>query len=97
MAFEKKILERIHCPRCNAKAELRMDVKKTDTKWVLVYVVCETCKLNRYMYTTTRKTVKQKLRVAKLKEAAMRNPKRSHVLHQHIERIEKQSSTPDVL
>ena len=97
MAFERKIIEKVSCPRCNAWAELRIDQKKTDNKWILVYVVCETCKLNRYQYTITRKALKQKLRIAKLKNAAIKNPKRSRVLREHIEKIEKQSSGLDML
>lgn len=73
MAFELKVLDIIHCPRCNGKAELRLDQQKRSEKFTLVYIVCDICKLNRYSHTTTPKAVKIHQRIKKL------NAKRSRV------------------
>ena len=74
MAFELKVLDKIHCPRCNGKAELRIDVQKRSEKHTLVYIVCDICKLNRYSHTTTPKAIKYHQRIKKL------NQKRSLVV-----------------
>ena len=73
MAFELKVLDKISCPRCNGKAELRLDQQKRGNKFVLVYIVCDICKLNRYSHTTTPKAVKLHQRIKKV------NAKRSRV------------------
>jgi len=71
MAFETKILDTIHCPRCNGMAELRIDQKESPRKWVLVYLVCPICKLNRYSHTTTRKAVKIHSQIKRLKKKSV--------------------------
>jgi uncharacterized protein YbaR (Trm112 family) len=97
MAFELKVIDRVHCPRCNGKAELRIDQKKTDTKWVLVYVVCPVCRLNRYMYSTTKKAIINQQRIKRLKNAYMKSPKKSRVLRDRINKLENESSGTDLL
>jgi C4-type Zn-finger protein len=58
MAFEKKILGQLHCPRCNAIAELRVEDYKPGSETVLVFVVCEKCRYRRYNHRTTKKAIR---------------------------------------
>lgn len=74
MAFEMKILGEIHCPRCNAIAELRIDQKPPKNNWVFVYIVCSTCRLNKYSHTTTRKAVKIESQIKRLKKKSLVSP-----------------------
>lgn len=85
MPFELKILDNIHCPRCNGKAELRIDQHKSDSKIVLVYVVCPICRLNRYSHTTTRKAIKIHSKIKKLKKKSVLSPAAT----QHLKQLEK--------
>lgn len=67
MPFEIKILDKIHCPRCNGMAEQRVDIKKPTHDIVPVYIVCPICRLNRYSHTTTMVDVKKHARLKRLK------------------------------
>jgi transcription elongation factor Elf1 len=58
MAFEKKVLDNITCPRCNAVAELRIDIKEPSGKMIFVYISCKVCRLVRFHSTTTKKAMK---------------------------------------
>jgi uncharacterized protein YbaR (Trm112 family) len=87
MAFELKILDIISCPRCNATAELRIDQKKTNSKYVLVYMVCSTCRLNRYSHTTTPKAVKIRGQIKRLK--SKQGNRKVHDKISELERLEK--------
>ena len=58
MAFELKVIEKTTCPRCNALAQIRIDVRESESNIVLAYVVCKHCRLKRYLYTTTPKAIK---------------------------------------
>ena len=89
MAFELKVLEKVSCPRCNGKAELRIDQKKNDTRFILVYTVCNVCKLNRYSHTTTRKEIKTQREINKLKEMVARNHKNKKSILARIEKLKK--------
>lgn len=80
-----KILEKIHCPRCNAIAELRVDQKSPKNNWVFVYIVCSTCKLVKYSHSTTRKAVYLQSRINKLRK----NTHRSRVLNDRISKLEE--------
>lgn len=66
MPFEKIVLKRIHCPRCNGIAELRTDIVKPESKMVLVFVVCSLCRYKRYSYTTTYKAIQIGSKIDKL-------------------------------
>lgn len=55
MPFEKKIIGELHCPRCNAWAQSRIDDERGDV--LVVYIVCNKCKLRQYQGLTTRKAV----------------------------------------
>jgi len=68
MSFEKKIVGNINCPRCNAIAELRIDVYKPKSETVLVYVVCDKCKLKRFHHRTTKKVIRLQTKLAKAKK-----------------------------
>lgn len=85
MAFELKVLDKISCPRCNGKAELRIDQKKPNGNWVFVYIVCPICKLNRYTYSTTRKAIYLQSRINKLKN----NAPKSRILNDRIAKLEE--------
>lgn len=85
MAFEMKVLDKIRCPRCNAMAELRIDQRKPNGNWIFVYIVCSTCRLNRYSHVTTRKAVKLQARINKLRRKA---PK-SRLLDDKLSKLEE--------
>ena len=85
MAFEKKILDTIRCPRCNATAELRLDQKPPKDNWVFVYIVCPTCRLNRYSHVTTRKAVLLQGRINKLKNSG----KKGRFISDRISKLEE--------
>lgn len=85
MAFELKVLDKISCPRCNGKAELRIDQKQPNGNWVFVYIVCPICKLNKYSHSTTRKAVYIQSRINKLR----RNTPKSRMLDDRISKLEK--------
>lgn len=72
MSFELKILDIVSCPRCNGKAQLRLDQEKRNPKHVLVYIVCDVCKLRRYSHTTTPKAVKIHQKIKRLNEKRSR-------------------------
>lgn len=55
MPFEKKIIGELHCPRCNAWAKSRIEEQRGES--LVVYIVCEKCKLRQYQGLTTRKAV----------------------------------------
>jgi uncharacterized protein YbaR (Trm112 family) len=86
MAFELRILDTISCPRCNATAELRIDEKKTNSKYVLVHIVCQTCRLRKYSHTTTHKAVRIHQQIRKLKSRSMFQGRRN--LARRIEKLE---------
>lgn len=78
MAFELKILGTTICPRCNATAELRIDQVKRNSDWILVYVVCKTCRLNRYSHTISKKDFRLLPQLRRLHKIQIRgnvNPK----------------------
>lgn len=85
MAFELKVLDKISCPRCNGKAELRIDQKEPMGNWVFVYIVCPICKLNRYSHSTTRKAIYIQGRIDKLKK----NAPKSRMLNDRISKLEE--------
>lgn len=85
MAFETKILGKISCPRCNAKAELRIDEKPSKNNWIFVYIVCSTCRLKKYSHSTTRKAVYLQSRINKLRK----NTPKSRVWNDKIDKLEE--------
>jgi hypothetical protein len=85
MAFEMKVLDKIRCPRCNAKAELRIDQKEPKGNWVFVFIVCHTCKLNKYSHSTTRKAVYFQSRINRLKK----NAPESRMLTDKLKKLEE--------
>jgi len=74
MPFELRILEKIHCPRCNGIAEYRIDHGKKDKNFVTVYIVCPVCRLNRYSHTATFKEIKLTRKIEKLEKRAEEKP-----------------------
>lgn len=88
MPFELKVLGKINCPRCNAVAEQRVDKHKNDYKLVLVYIVCPTCRLEKYSYTTTRKAILIQQRINQLSRRNNNLPK-SRVFRKRNDIIKK--------
>lgn len=84
MPFQIKVLDTISCPRCNGKAELRIDEKDPVKNWVFVYIVCPICKLHKYSYSTTRKAIYLQARINKLKK----NAPKSRMLDARISKLE---------
>lgn len=67
MSFERKKVGSIQCPRCNAWAELRIDVKPLK-KMIPVYIVCNFCKLIHYHHTVSRKSIPYIGKIQKLEK-----------------------------
>ena len=68
MAFEKKILRTLSCPRCNGIAEIRIErpAELSDSKRIFLYTTCKTCRLRRYESSTTEKALKYDVEIQKL-------------------------------
>lgn len=88
MPFDLKILETRNCPRCNAIAHLRVDKHKNNYKLVLVYIVCPTCRLEKYSHTTTRKAIQIQQRINQLRRRNDKLP-RSRVFRKRNDIIQK--------
>jgi hypothetical protein len=76
LLFEIKIIEKRTCPRCNALAQVRIDVNKLqpESSLILAYLVCNKCKLKRYLYTTTEKAIKYIKKINKLEKMLDNKP-----------------------
>lgn len=86
--FIQKILREVHCPRCNAIAQERLEDKG---KFVLIYLWCNKCKLKRNMGLTTRRALKLKKRRSELRDSlnqAKSQRVRSRILKQ-LELLER--------
>lgn len=55
MTFVKIVLQELHCPRCNAIAQLRIEEERD--KACLVYIVCNKCRLRQFHSITSRKAI----------------------------------------
>lgn len=55
MAFERKIVQELSCPRCNAWAQLRIEQEREGV--CILYIVCNKCKLRKYSGVLSRKTI----------------------------------------
>lgn len=80
MPSDIKILYELNCPRCNAKAQLR--VEDQHANMCLLYIVCDKCKLRKYQGIATRKAVnlmKQEIRILKKLEFILPGPHRSRL------------------
>lgn len=77
MTFERLIVAEVSCPRCNARAQLRIGEKRG--KLVVVYTVCNKCKLNKYSGLMTSKSVqlisREKSLLRQLEEATSEQKK----------------------
>ena len=67
MPFIQKILREVHCPRCNAIAQERLEDRD---QTVIIILTCDKCKLKKYVGTTTRKALRLRKRQAKLRDLA---------------------------
>ncbi len=65
MSFIQKILREVHCPRCNAIAQERLEDRD---ETVIIVLWCDKCKLRRNLGYTTRKALKLKKRQQKLRD-----------------------------
>jgi transposase-like protein len=82
MTFIQKILKEVHCPRCNAIAQERLEDREES---VIIILWCDKCKLKRNLGITTRRALKLKKRQEKLKRLVSqeRSPRtRARVLRQ---------------
>jgi hypothetical protein len=68
MSINIKILGEISCPRCNGKAQERIDVQQPKGNWFFVYIVCPVCHLSRFSRLSTRKDIILASRVKKFKK-----------------------------
>lgn len=66
MPFIQKILREVHCPRCNAIAQERLEDRET---YVIIILWCSKCRLERKLGLTTRRALKLKKRHKKLSES----------------------------
>lgn len=55
MTFQRNIVKELHCPRCNAIAQLRITDEHDDS--CICYIVCSKCKLRKYYGVLSKKTV----------------------------------------
>lgn len=64
--MEHAVLEEKPCPRCNARAQIRLDVLEPRNSMIFAFLVCKMCKIVLYQYTTTSKAIKyaQKIKSA---------------------------------
>ena len=65
MTFAQIILKEVSCPRCNAKAQHRLEDRD---KYVIIYLSCRKCRLERKLGLTTRKALNLKKRQEKLRK-----------------------------
>lgn len=74
MTFIQKILREVHCPRCNAIAQERLEDRE---KTVIITLWCDKCKLRRHLGYTTRKALSLRKRQQKLRNLVNqeRNPR----------------------
>lgn len=89
MSFELKSIGTQNCPRCNAIAQLRIDIRKTDNKWIPIYIVCKVCRLKRYMFTKTRREIEIDRRIGLLRERANEFPQSSVAIQKRIDELTK--------
>lgn len=67
MPFVQKILQESPCPRCNATAQERLEDRET---FVIIYLSCPKCHLEKNLGLTTRKALRLRKRQAKLRKLA---------------------------
>lgn len=72
--FVQKILREVHCPRCNAIAQERLEDRD---EFVIIILWCDKCKLRKYLGVTTRPALRLRKRQTKLRELVSqeRNPR----------------------
>jgi len=87
MTFIQKILREVHCPRCNAIAQERLEDRD---KTVIIILWCDKCKLRKVLGYTTRKALKLRKRQQRLSELVNqeRSPRIRSVLLNKIESLE---------
>ena len=91
MPFEIKVLDTINCPRCNGKAELRIDQHKNDIERVLVYIICPICRLNKYSHTILKDDLKiaKRIKTLKNRHALANNPNVKRSILDKITKLEQ--------
>lgn len=75
MIGQRLILRELHCPRCNAIAQLRVEEEREVA--CIVYIVCRKCKLTKYYGITTRKAINLMSKEEKLVEMLSRSKSKS--------------------
>ena len=64
MTFVRLVVSELHCPRCNAWAQLRIEEERNTI--CVLYIVCSKCKLRKYFGITTRRAVTLTMKRQKL-------------------------------
>ena len=64
MAFKRKIITRVECPRCKAQAELRTD--DADRKMFAVYLKCPKCRYSKLVGISSWEIYRNNILVSKL-------------------------------
>ena len=66
MPFEQTVVSDADCPRCNAKAKVRITEERD--KVLVLSLVCPKCKLVKYSGLTTRRGLKLRKRIDRIQE-----------------------------
>ena len=69
MTFIQKILREVHCPRCNAIAQERIEDRDA---FAIIILWCDKCKLRKHLGVTTRRALKLRKRQKNLQELVNR-------------------------
>lgn len=95
MAFEQKVLREVHCPRCNAIAQERLE---DQGNFVIIILRCEKCKLQRNVGLTTRKALKLRKRQQKLRESLSqaKSQRIKYNIEARLKRLEREINRAEV-
>lgn len=88
--FQRKILKTTTCPRCNAKAELRIErpERADDTELVFIFVVCKICRYRKFVRSSTEKAIKIEVQINEAQERLQNMPVNSSASRNLIAKIE---------
>jgi hypothetical protein len=95
VSFIQKILREVHCPRCNAIAQERLEDRD---KTVIIVLWCNKCKLKKNLGITTRKALKLRKRHNALREKVnqVRNPRTKAILNRRLQNLEREISKSEL-
>lgn len=95
MTFTQFVLREVHCPRCNAIAQERLE-DRSDS--VIIVLWCGKCKLKRNVGLTSRKALKLRKRQQRLREllSQAKSPLARSRLEKEIELLELKISRAEI-